>query len=109
MLVPCGLVLEWITLVFSVCRPLGVMETRRKVFDPLAWCGAVFNALCEERGDPHPSWRSTLVESEIKVIEKLCGRLRLSRKKLGGREAIHLVSDSTSWTGGDLMPTHTTG
>ena len=30
-------------------------------------CGAAWKILCGGRGDPHPSWRSSLVEFGIKV------------------------------------------
>ena len=37
------------------------------VIDPLTWCGAATTTLCWGRGDPHPLWRSSLVEIGIKV------------------------------------------
>ena len=33
------------------------------VIDPPTWCGAATTSLCRGRGDPHPLWRSSLVES----------------------------------------------
>ena len=50
---------------------IGVVKIHRQVIDPPAWCGALLTALCERRGDPHPSWRSSLVESGIKVSKNL--------------------------------------
>ena len=35
--------------------------------DPPTWCGAATTSLCGGRGDPHPLWRSSLVESGIKM------------------------------------------
>ena len=32
------------------------------VIDPPTWCGAAATSLCGGRGDPHPLWRSSLVE-----------------------------------------------
>ena len=46
---------------------IGVVKTHRQVIDPLAWCGVALMALCLGPEDPHPSWRSSLVESRIKV------------------------------------------
>jgi len=37
------------------------------VIDPPTWCGAATTSLCGGRGDPHPSWRSSLVEPGAKV------------------------------------------
>ena len=37
------------------------------VIDPALWCGATTTSLCGGRGDPHPLWRSSLVEPEAKV------------------------------------------
>ena len=51
----------------SVRRPLGALEARRHVIDPPTWCGAVTTYLCGGCGDPHPLWRSSLVEPGIKV------------------------------------------
>ena len=48
--------------------PLGVLVARRHIIDPLTWCGAATTTLCGGRGDPHPLWRSSLVEIGIKVI-----------------------------------------
>ena len=47
--------------------PLGALVARRHIIDPLTWCGAVTTTLCGGRGDPHPLWRSSLVEIGIKV------------------------------------------
>ena len=44
---------------------------RRQVYDPPAWCGVAWTALCGGRGDLHPLWRSSLVESGIKVNGEL--------------------------------------
>ena len=38
------------------------------VIDPPTWCGAATTSLCGGCGDSHPLWRSSLVESRIKVI-----------------------------------------
>ena len=35
--------------------------------DPPPWCGEATTPLCGGCGDPHPLWRSSLVEPEIKV------------------------------------------
>jgi hypothetical protein len=37
------------------------------VIDPPTWCGAATTSLCGGRGDPHPLWRSSLVEPGAKV------------------------------------------
>ena len=37
------------------------------IIDPPTWCGAVTTTLCGGRRDPHPLWRSSLVEPRIKV------------------------------------------
>jgi hypothetical protein len=37
------------------------------VIDPPTWCGAATTPLCGGRGDPHPLWRSSLVEPGAKV------------------------------------------
>ena len=50
---------------------LGALKARRQIIDPLALCGAAMIALCRGRGDCHPSWKSSLVESGIKVSGKL--------------------------------------
>ena len=51
----------------SVHRPIGALMARRQVNDPPACCGAASTTLCGGRGDPHPSWASSSVESGIKV------------------------------------------
>ena len=51
----------------SVRRPLGALKLAGNVNDPLTWCGAAWMTLCGGRGDPHPLWRSSLVEIGIKV------------------------------------------
>jgi len=43
------------------------LVSRRQVNDPPACCGVASTTLCGGRGDPHPSWASSLVESGIKV------------------------------------------
>jgi len=48
-------------------RPLGALWLAGNVNDPPTWCGAAWTTLCGRRGDLHPLWRSTLVESGIKV------------------------------------------
>ena len=50
-----------------VRRPLGALRLASNVNDPLTWCGVATTTLCGERGDPHPLWRSSLVEPGIKV------------------------------------------
>ena len=51
-----------------VRQPLGAWWLARNVIDPPTWCGAAWTILCGGRGDPHPLWRSSLVEIGIKVI-----------------------------------------
>ena len=53
-----------------VCGHLVVLDTHRQVFDPPTWSGAASTTLYGGRGDPHPSWISSLVESGIKVTGK---------------------------------------
>ena len=48
-------------------RPLGALWLAGNVNDPPTWCGAVWTTLCGGLGDPHPLWRSSLVEIGIKV------------------------------------------
>ena len=50
-----------------VRRLLGVLRLAGNVNDPPTWCGAAWTILCGARGDPHPLWRSSLVEPGIKV------------------------------------------
>ena len=50
---------------------LGVFVACWHILDSLAWCGAASPTLCGGRGDPHPSWRSSLVESGIRVTGEL--------------------------------------
>ena len=74
---------------------LGVLVARQHVFDHPAWCGAASTTLCGGRGDPHPSWRSSLVESGAKVtavtLQVLVASQEESRKRFGGRETILLI------------------
>ena len=51
-----------------VRRHLGALKARRQRHRPsdLVWSGD--DILCEGRGDPHPLWRSSLVEPGAKVI-----------------------------------------
>ena len=51
----------------SVHRHLGALVAHRHVIDPPTWCGVATTPLCGGRGDPHPLWRSSLVEPGIKV------------------------------------------
>ena len=51
----------------SVRRHLGVLKGRRYVIDPPTWCGAATTTLCGGRGNPHPLWRSSLVQLGAKV------------------------------------------
>ena len=51
----------------SVRRHLGALELAGNINDPPTWCGAAWTTLCGGRGDPHPLWRSSLVENGIKV------------------------------------------
>ena len=46
---------------------LGALRLAGNVNDPPTWCGAVWTTLCGGYGDPHPLWRSSLVEIGIKV------------------------------------------
>ena len=48
-------------------RPLGAVKLTGNVTDPPTWCGAATTTLCRRRGDPHPLWRSSLVEPGAKV------------------------------------------
>jgi len=50
-----------------VRRPLGDLWLAGNVIVPPTWCGAATTILCGGRGDPHPLWRSSLVEIGIKV------------------------------------------
>ena len=43
------------------------VELADNVIDPPTWCGVAMTSLYGGRGDPHPLWRSSLVESGIKV------------------------------------------
>ena len=45
----------------------GSVKLAGNVIDPPTWCGAATTSLCGERGDPHPLWRSSLVEPGAKV------------------------------------------
>jgi hypothetical protein len=64
-------------------------------------------------GDPLPSWKKLLSGDSIKVSGDLARALVASqeefRKRLGDREAILLVSASTTWTRGCFVPTDSTG
>jgi hypothetical protein len=89
---------------------------RQQVIDPPAWCGAATTALCGGRGDPHPSWRSSLVESGIKVTGNLARALVAKPswrvKKSSGRDLVigmQYSSASTIWTRDGFVPTDTTG
>ena len=48
-------------------RHLGALKARRHVIDPPTWCGAATTTVCGGHGDPHPLWRSSLVEPRAKV------------------------------------------
>ena len=50
-----------------VRRSLGALRLAGKVNDPPTLCGAAWTTLCGGCGDPHPLWRSFLVEIGIKV------------------------------------------
>ena len=50
-----------------VRRPLGALRLASNVNVPPTWCGAAWTILCGGREDPHPLWRSSLVENGIKV------------------------------------------
>jgi len=52
---------------FLVRRHLGALRLAGNVNDPPTWCEAAWTTLCGEHGDPHPLWRSSLVEIGIKV------------------------------------------
>jgi len=47
---------------------LGAVKLAGNVIDPPTWCEAATTTLYEGRGDPHPLWRSSLVEPGAKVI-----------------------------------------
>ena len=84
---------------------LGVLVARRLVFDPPAWCGAASTNLCGGHGDPHPSWRSTLVKIGIKVTV----RLGVLGRDLDCREVVLLVSASIVWSRIAFVANRTTG
>ena len=44
------------------------------IIDHPTWCGVATTSLCEGRGDPHPLWRSSLVELGAKVTVSVHGR-----------------------------------
>ena len=48
-------------------RHLGALKARRHIIDPPTWCGAAMTILCGGPRDPHPLWRSSLVEPGAKV------------------------------------------
>ena len=50
-----------------VYRPLGVLNLAGNINEPPTWCEVAWTTLCGGRGDPHPLWRSSLVEIGIKV------------------------------------------
>ena len=50
-----------------VCQPFGALKLAGNANDPPTWCGAAWTTLCGGCGDPHPLWRSSLVEIGIKV------------------------------------------
>jgi len=89
--VPYELVLEWTNTVFRCAGLLGALVACRHIFDPPAWCGAASMILCGGRGDPHPLWRSSLVESRIKVT------MIVFTEETWLPEAILFVSASTTW------------
>ena len=68
---PCELCLSEAQSCVSVNRPLRVLETRRHVFDPPARCGAASTTLYRECGDSLHLWRSSLLESAVKMTGKL--------------------------------------
>ena len=51
----------------SVRRHLGALKARRHVINPPTWCGVATTKLCGGHGDPHPLWRSSLVELGAKI------------------------------------------
>ena len=63
--------------------PLSV-KLADNVIDPSTWCGAATTSLCGGRGDPHPLWRSSLVESGINVT------VIVFRKRLDCRKQYNL-------------------
>jgi len=93
--VPCVLCLRAAQACILVRRPLGALWLAGYIFNPPAWCGAASTALCGGCEDPHPSWRSSSVESGAKVTamtwQALVASQEESRKRLGGREAILLI------------------
>ena len=50
-----------------VRRHLGALRLAGNVNDPPTWCGAATKTLCGGRGDPHPLWKSSLVEPGVKM------------------------------------------
>ena len=65
----------------SVRGPLGALEARRHVIDHPTWCGAATTTLCGGRGDPHPLWRSSLVEPGAMVTVSVYGRDLMAEKQ----------------------------
>jgi len=59
--------------------PFGALRLAGNVNDPPTWCGAAWTTLCGGRGDPHPLWRSSLVESGAKVTGNLAQALVASQ------------------------------
>ena len=70
---------------------LGVLVTRRHVFDPPSWCGAATTSFVRGTWRP-PSLVEKLLSGTRGQDDREC-----SRKRLGGREAIFFVSASTTW------------
>ena len=59
--------------------------------DPPAWCGAATTSLYGGRGDPHPLWRSSLVEPGAKVT------VIVFTEETWWPSTILLVSATTTW------------
>jgi len=87
--------------------------SHRHVFNPPYWCGAASTALCGDvetlsvmekllSGKRDQGDRSNLMAS-------LCGKSKCPRNRLDYREAILLVSASTTWSRSGLVPSRTTG
>ena len=52
---------------FGAPAPWSIGGSPAHVIDRSTWCGAATTILYGGRGDPHPLWRSSLVEIGIKV------------------------------------------
>ena len=68
---------------------LGVLVTRRHVFDPPAWCGAAMTSFVRR------TWRPPSLVEKLLSGTRGQGDRECSRNRLGGRETILFMSAST--------------